>query len=96
MATLKVVSRYSSGLGSFEPGQVLELTDEQAALLLRDSPGSFVAAGTAVRPAPPAATSTPEPDEDEDDTFDPTGAMSTETATGLTAPDRRGRGGSRR
>lgn len=104
MATLKVLGRYRSGLGSFEPGQVLtDLTDEAAELLLRDSPGSFApaGAGTSPRVSAPASAQPPQvaPDDDADDDeddFDPTGAMSSETATGLVAPDRRARGGRRR
>lgn len=38
---LYVVSRYSNGVVAYQPGQVLDLTEEQAAHLLADSPGSF-------------------------------------------------------
>lgn len=35
------ISRYSSSIGSWEPGQEIDVKDEVAELLLRDSPGSF-------------------------------------------------------
>ena len=94
MATLRVLGRYRSSFGSYEVGQVLTLSDEDAAWLLRDSPGSFALAGSAAALAPPPVAAAPadEADDDEDD-FDPTGAMSTVTASGLVVPDRRGRGG---
>ena len=38
---LTVLSRYRSGLGSYEAGQVLHLSDAEGELLMRDSPGSF-------------------------------------------------------
>lgn len=38
---LRVLGRYRSSLGSFEPGQLHDCTEEQAALLQRDSPGTF-------------------------------------------------------
>jgi len=38
---LYVVSRYSNGVVTYEAGQALDLTEEQAAHLLVDSPGSF-------------------------------------------------------
>ena len=79
MAELRVLGRYRSGHGSFEPGQLLQLNDEQAEFLLRDSPSSFARVA--------APLSEPEPD---------LSAMSTETASGLVAPDRRARGGRRR
>lgn len=77
---LRVISRYRSGLGSYEPGQDLHLDDETAARLIRDSPGSFKVAGSQPDPEP---------------ALDVT-AMSTETETGLVAPDRRARGGHKR
>lgn len=36
------VSRYSSTLGSWKPGQEVDVPEDVAELLLRDSPGSFV------------------------------------------------------
>lgn len=75
---LRVAGRYRSALGSYEPGQELHLDDEVAALLLRDSPGSFEVAGE------PELDPEPGPD---------LSAMSTVTETGLVAPDRRARGG---
>jgi|ETNvirnome_2_300_1030623.scaffolds.fasta_scaffold15510_2 hypothetical protein len=42
MAVLKCVSNYSSSLGTFKKGdETDELSADQAALLMRDSPGSF-------------------------------------------------------
>jgi hypothetical protein len=38
---IRCVSKYSSSLGSFEPGQVIEAAQLGAALMA-DSPGSFV------------------------------------------------------
>lgn len=97
---LLVRSRYRSGRGSFEPGQELELTEDEGAFLLRDSPGSFALAGSAAAVTPRSAAEPASTDEDEaeedDDAFNPLGAMSTETASGLTVPDRRARGGQRR
>lgn len=88
---LRVLGRYRSSKGSWEPGQEIQVLDELGEFLLRDSPGSFSLAGAAAMP-PVAA---PADDEDDED-FDPTGAMSTETASGLVVPDRRARGGRRR
>ena len=97
MATIKVLGRYRSSFGSFEVGQVLELPDEDAGWLLRDSPGSFRLVGSAEQtPDPPGPASIDDEEDGEDDDFDPTGAMSTQTASGLVVPDRRGRGGRRR
>ena len=77
MIHLTVTSNYTSGFGAFTKGQELELDDHVAELLLRDSPGSFEVTGKAM-------SEEPEPD---------VSAMSTETMTGLVAPDRRARGG---
>jgi hypothetical protein len=74
------VSRYRSGYGSYEPGQDVDVTEEVAGLLLRDSPGSF---------------KIPTPDKPVEEPLTEA-AMSTETQTGLTAPDRRARGGRKR
>jgi len=86
---LKVTGRYRSSLGSYEAGQELHLADEEAAALLRDSPGSFVVRGETIaeEPGPPDSEPEPEPD---------LTAMSTETETGIVAPDRRARGGRKR
>ena len=79
---LVCTGRYRSALGDYSEGQDVDVTDDVAGLLLRDSPGSF---------------KIPTPDNPE-----PVGeplteaAMSTETQTGLTAPDRRARGGRKR
>ena len=84
------VGRYRSGAGSFEPGQAVDVSDEEGAFLLRDSPTSF-----RVEEAIPAS------DEGEavagDSTAEPDlSAMSTETQSGLIVPDRRARGGKKR
>lgn len=39
--TLRVLGRYRSSLGSYESGQVIELSDEEARFLRNDSPGTF-------------------------------------------------------
>ena len=79
---LKCVARYRSSLGTFEAGQIIDGNDDMLGVLLRDSPGSFKVDGiTAPAPEPEA------PD---------LSAISEETATGLTVPDRRMRGGRRR
>lgn len=38
---LYCISRYSSSIGAWEPGNEIDVKDEVAELLLRDSPGSF-------------------------------------------------------
>lgn len=38
---LYCISRYRSAIGSWEPGTEIDVKDETAELLLRDSPGSF-------------------------------------------------------
>ena len=38
---LYVTGRYRSSHGSYEPGQVLDVTEADAEFLLRDSPSSF-------------------------------------------------------
>ena len=77
--------RYRSGLGDYEEGQDVDVTDDVAGLLLRDSPGSF-------------KIPTPDKPESVEPVEEPLteAAMSTETQTGLTAPDRRARGGKKR
>jgi hypothetical protein len=78
---LKCVSSFSNHEHSFEAGQEVNVSDEEAALLLRCSRESFNI------PTPEKPEPAPVPD---------TSAMSTETQTGLTAPDRRARGGRKR
>ena len=78
---LNVHARYRTQAVSYAPGQVIDVTEAEAAHLMVDSPGTFSVAGAPAREVPA------EPD---------LGAMSTDTATGLTAPDRRQRGGLRR
>ena len=96
MATIKVLGRYRSSFGSFEVGQVLELPEEDAGWLLRDSPGSFRLVGSAEQTPDPPGPASIDDEDDEGDDFDPTGAMSSVTASGLIAADRRARGGRRR
>ncbi len=79
---LVCLSRYRSALGDYSEGQDVDVTDDVAGLLLRDSPGSFKIP-TPDKPEPVAEPLTE-------------AAMSTETQTGLTAPDRRARGGRKR
>jgi len=80
---LYCVGRYRSGAGSWEPGQEVDVPDELAAFLLRDSPSSF----TTDAPGQERAPSAPAPDVSD---------ISTTTASDLTVPDRRARGGRRR
>lgn len=76
-------SNPDGGMFDFEPGQDVDVSEEMAGLLLRRSPGSFKV------PTPEKPEPEPEPEPD-------LSAMSTETATGLVAPDRRARGGKKR
>lgn len=76
---LRCVSPYTSALGTFVVGQVFDVADRIGGEICRSSPESF----EEVRPEPPKP---PEPTPQET-------AMSTETATGIVAPDRRARGG---
>lgn len=71
------ISAYRSALGTWKPGDAVELQDADLALLLRDSPGSFAEGEASVTNPEPVAE--PEPEVD---------AMSRETASGLTVPDR--------
>ena len=83
---LRCVSRYSSALGSFKPGELLDLKDAEGAYLLRDSPGSFEEVIEREDPLEEATEQVAEK----------LAAMSTETETGIVAPDRRMRGGKKR
>ena len=47
MIKLLVLSNYRSAVGSFKAGQKLELADNVAEFLLRDSPDSFEVMGAA-------------------------------------------------
>ena len=86
--------RYKSSLGSYVEGQDVDVNDEVAELLLRDSPGSFRRESD---PAPePVAEPEPEAVEETAPEEPDFSAMSTETETGIVAPDRRARGGRRR
>jgi len=77
---LRCVSRYTSSLGSYEPGQVFGVSDALGQDILNDGKENFE---LYVEPI----EDTPAPD---------LSAMSTKTETGLVAPDRRGRGGRKR
>lgn len=84
MPLIKCIAPYRAGDAVWEPGKQEEVSDEAAAFLLRDSPGSFEVVGPPTeQPADPGV-----------EAF--TDAHSTETETGLIAPDRRARGGARR
>ena len=68
-------------LHDYKPGQEINVTPKVEAYLLRCSPASFKEAKVEVKVKPPT------PD---------ISAMSTKTATGIVAPDRRARGGNKR
>jgi hypothetical protein len=78
---LKCVSRYRSSKGEYDVGQEIHLFANQAAALMRDSPGSFVR----VEDLLPAEVKKVA------DTI-----TNTETKEGMVAVDRRARGGRRR
>ena len=82
---LRCLSRYSSSLGSFKPGDVFDVPDRIGGEIMRSSPESF----EEVRPAAGAGKES-EPGSSEESAL---AAMSTETDTGLVVPDRRMRGG---
>ena len=84
MPLIKCVSSYRAGDAVWDAGKQEEVSDDAAAFLLRDSPGSFVIVGQA----------TESPVSPDVETFK--GAHSAETETALIAPDRRARGGARR
>ena len=83
---LTCVSRYQSSLGRWEPGADVDVSDDVAALLLRDSPESFTD-----RVAP---RTNPEPVAE--DVREEVAAMSTETVSDLVVPDRQMKSGRRR
>ena len=82
---LRCVSRYSSHHGSFEPGQIISVSDEVGGEILRSSRESFVEVSDEPAAVPPVAEPVPD-----------TSAMSEATETGIVAPDRRARGGRKR
>jgi hypothetical protein len=86
---LECVSRFSNHEHDFKAGQEINVSDEEGALLMRCSPGSFRL------PEPPKPEPVSEP-EAEEPTEAEIAAMSTETETGIVAPDRRARGGKKR
>lgn len=73
---LRCVHAYAAGPLRYRVGEIITGSAEFEDLLLRDSPGSFVRVEAPASPAPADAAQ----------------AMSTETATGLTVPDRRLKG----
>lgn len=79
---LRVEGRYRTQAVAYEAGQVIDVSAAEAAHLMADSPGTFSAVGM------PASIVEDVPAEAD--------AMSTETATGIVAPDRRMRGGKKR
>ena len=92
---LYCISRYRSAAGAWSAGQELDVTDEAAEFLLRDSPGSF----SFDRPTPaakPKRVSAPsgQPDDGEED--ETAGAVETEHAAGTTTNVRPQRKGSSR
>lgn len=88
---IKCVGRYRTQSRAYEPGDELHVSDDEGEFLLRDAPTSFArvdevpASETAGEAATAAAAAEPD-----------LTAMSTETATGIVAPDRRARGGKKR
>ena len=83
---LVCTGRYRSALGDYNEGQDVDVTDDVAGLLLRDSPGSFKIPTPEKPELAPALEAASEAID----------GMSTETETGLTAPDRRAGGGRKR
>ena len=87
---LRAKSNYRSGWGEWRAGKEDTVSDEDGAFLLRDSPGTF----EVVREGQGEGRQGEEGQEEQAD--ERLTAMSTETMTGLTVPDRRYRGGRRR
>ena len=81
MPLIKCIAAYRTQAVEWPVGKVEQVSDEVAALLLRDSPGSFEVV------SPPSHGSPASPQ---------IAAMSSQTQTGLIVPDRRARGGRRR
>ena len=88
-------SPYRTQAVAYKVGQVIDVKDEEGAFLLRDSPGSF-RKGDPDHTADVRKNAPDEPDAGDDDAEAKTAAISTETETGIKAPDRRGRGGKKR
>lgn len=59
MARLRCVSRYRSASRSVGVGEVLDLTDAEAARLLADAPGCWADADAPIAPAVPKALDEP-------------------------------------
>ena len=84
---LRARNNYRSGWGQWVQGKMDDVTDEDGAFLLRDSPGTFEVID---------ALEGQGRQEGQEAEAERLGAMSTETMTGLVVPDRRSRGGRRR
>lgn len=84
---------YSSGHGTWKAGDDVDVSEAEAEFLLRDAPGSFKQLDAPPEPEEIAEEAPLEPGQPEEPE---TAAMSTETLTGLVAPDRRARGGKKR
>ena len=82
---LMAKSGYRSAWGEWPKGKTDEVSDEVGAFLLRDSPGTFE-----------VLDGQEEQGREAEGIEERLNAMSTETQTGLTAPDRRARGGRKR
>lgn len=85
---MQCVSDFANELGAWRAGEVVNVSPETAAYLARCSPDSWRIGLEA--PARPAAG---DDDPEKQERID---AMSTETASGLVAPDRMTRGGRQR
>lgn len=82
---LYCVSRYRSSLGTFTAGEEVDVTDDVAELLMRDSPGSFSLDRKPPSPTPKAAPA--------EEATEPEPTIETEHAAGTTThvrPQRRG------
>ncbi len=79
---LTCVSPYRTQSVAYVVGELIDVSDEEGELLLRESFAAFEKQGARAEKVKAEA-----PDEAD------TSAMSTETATGLVVPDRRARGG---
>jgi len=80
---LRVKSRYSSSLGSYQAGDVVDVDDAIAALIQRDSPGSFEPAG-------------PPPSNPEPKNISPADVERNPTVSDQVVPDRRYKSGYKR
>ena len=92
---LTCISAYRTQSVAYVKGQAVDVNNEEGERLLRDSPGSF-RKGDPDHTADVRKNAPDEPDAGADDTEAKTAAISAETETGITAPDRRSRGGRKR